>query len=278
MEIRWSDAVPPPTEHRTEDDGAREPARYNAVYPEKPSLKGAAMFDIGLIRVLTSSDETLLNAHGALLEKAYPGLRVESRCIPDQPEGIHSPAMEAHAVPKIVELARTAFAHKDMIMVSCAEDPGVPQVRAALPGVPVIGAGEAAAALALKHSERIGIVGITDEAPKAYIRMFGAPLYDAQGERNADASDAGPCTLVANLRPHGVHSTLDLMDDEGRAACLASARALRDKGAGVIALGCTGMATIGIASAMEQASGLPVVDPVLAMGAFACFETAKRRL
>ena len=68
------------------------------------------------------------------------------------------------------------------------------------------------------------------------------------------------------------------MNDEGRAACLASARALRDKGAGVIALGCTGMATIGIASAMEQASGLPVIDPVLAMGAFACFEAAKKRL
>lgn len=237
------------------------------------------MFDIGLIRVLTTTDEALLNAHGVLLEKAYPGLRVESRCIPDQPEGIHSPAMEARAAPKIVELARTAFARKDMIMVSCAEDPGVPQIRAALPGMPVIGAGEAAAALALKHSGRVGVVGITDEAPKAYIRMFGAPLYDAQGKRDVDASDAaGPCSLVANLRPDGVYSTLDLMNDEGRAACLASARTLRDKGAGVIALGCTGMATIGIASAMEQASGLPVIDPVLAMGAFACFEAAKKRL
>lgn len=236
------------------------------------------MFDIGLIRVLTTTDEALLNAHGVLLEKAYPGLRVESRCIPDQPEGIHSPAMEARAAPKIVELARTAFARKDMIMVSCAEDPGVPQIRAALPGMAVVGAGEAAAALAIRHSGQVGVVGITDTAPKAYIRMLGMPVYDARGERESDAVESRPCTLVANLRPQGVHSTLDLMSDEGRAACLSSARRLREMGAGAIALGCTGMATIGIAREMEQASGLPVIDPVLAMGALACFEAAKQRI
>lgn len=239
------------------------------------------MLEIGLIRVLTTSDRKLLNAHGSLLEAAYPGLRVESLCIPDQPEGIHSAEMEARAVPKIVELARTAFAHKDVIMVSCAEDPAAPEIRAALPGMPVVGAGEAAVALALKHSTRIGVVGITDTAPKAYLRTLGEPEYDEHGEPCASKTAAeckAPVRLVANLRPEGVHSTLDLLTDEGRAACLQSARRLRDMGAGAIALGCTGMATIGIAREMERTSGLPVIDPVLAMGAFACFEAAKRRI
>lgn len=238
------------------------------------------MLEIGLIRVLTTDDRELLNAHGALLEAAYPDLHVESLCIPDQPEGIHSAELESQAIPKIVELARNEFSHKDMILVSCAEDPAAPEIRAALPGMPVVGAGEAAMALALKHSTRIGVVGITDTAPKAYLRTLGEPEYDEHGEPRdtGEADRETPVRLVANLRPDGVHSTLDLLTDEGRAACLQSARRLRDMGAGAIALGCTGMATIGIAREMEQASGLPVIDPVLAMGAFACFEAARRRI
>lgn len=277
-------------------------------------------FKLGLIRVITC-DEPGLGAHGRLLEAAYPFLSVESRCIPGQPEGIHSHEMELAAVPKIVDLAREAFASKDAILVSCAEDPGAPEIRAALPHVPVIGAGEAACAMALKYGKRVGVLGITDVAPKAYLRMLGEPLFD--GEENpalrkgavdsegaldpgdnlprtedAHRASGGPIRiessvaepdsaaptyespmagcLVANVRPRGVHSTLDLQTPEGRTACIEGARLLRRLGSEVIALGCTGMATIGIARELEDATGLPVVDPVLAMGAFAAFEAAKK--
>ena len=46
-------------------------------------------YRVGLIRVLTTDDTQLMQMHGALIEQYFPMLQVESRCIPDQPEGIH---------------------------------------------------------------------------------------------------------------------------------------------------------------------------------------------
>jgi len=156
-----------------------------------------------------------------------------------------------------VELAKTFFRDKDMILISCADDPGVAEVRQTLPGMVVTGGGETTVAIATRYGDKIGLLGIMDYAPKAYRRMI-------------------PDKLVANLRPEGVYSTLDLMTSAGRESCLKSAVQLKEMGAEVIALGCTGLATIGIAAEIEEVTGLPVIDPVLAQGAFAAFEAAKR--
>ncbi len=215
-------------------------------------------FQVGLIRVLTSDDQNFIDMHGRVIMDHFPGIEVESRCIPDQWEGIHSHELEAIAVPKIVELAKS-FRDKDMILVSCADDPGVAEIRKALPGMPVTGGGETTAALASKYGEKIGILGITDYAPKAYVRM----LKDK---------------LVAVEKPEGVNSTLDLMTDEGKKNCVACAQKIKDMGAEVIALGCTGLTTIGVAKMLEEAVGIPVIDPVLAEGLFAYFEKERKSL
>lgn len=216
------------------------------------------MFNVGLIRVITLDDPEALCAHERVIESLYPGIAVESACIPDQPEGIHSPEQTAEAIPKIVELARTRFADKDMILVSCAEDPGVEEIRAALPGMPVTGGGECAVAAALRYGARVGVLGIVDYPPKAYQRLLGD-------------------RLVGNFRPEGVHCTLDLQTPEGHAAVLETARAMADASCEVIALGCTGLGTIGVASELERLTGLPVIDPVVAMGAFATLEAARQQ-
>ena len=213
-------------------------------------------FKIGLIRVLTTEDEELLNLHGKILMEKFPMLDVESRCIPEQYEGIHSHELERLAVPKIVELAKS-FQDKDMILVSCADDPGVAEIREAIPGMPVTGGGETTVALATKYGEKIAILGIVDYAPKAYNRMI-------------------PEKLIAIGKPDGVDSTLDLMTPEGKASCIKKALELKEMGAEVIALGCTGLATIGIARELEEITGLPVIDPVLAQGTFAMFEAVKK--
>ena len=98
-------------------------------------------FRVGVIRVLTSDDPEFVSMHGRFIEEHYPGIECVSKCIPDQWEGIHSHELERIAVPKIVETAKT-FEDVDMIIVSCADDPGVPEVREALPGIPVTGGGE----------------------------------------------------------------------------------------------------------------------------------------
>ena len=59
---------------------------------------------IGLIRVLTTEDTHLLNSHGRVVESRFRELKVESRCIDDQPTGIYDEETSAVAVPKIVAL------------------------------------------------------------------------------------------------------------------------------------------------------------------------------
>lgn len=144
-----------------------------------------------------------------------------------------------------------------MIIVSCADDPGVAEIRQALPGIPVTGGGETTVALALKYGEKIGVLGITDYAPQAYLRII-------------------PDKIILG-KPEGVDSTLDLMKPEGRENVIKMGLELKEQGAQVIALACTGLATIGIAEELEKATGLPVIDPVLAEGLFAYFESIRRR-
>lgn len=212
-------------------------------------------FKIGLIRVLTTEDQEVLQAHGKQIMEYFPTLEVETKCIPDQYEGIHSPELCQIAIPKIVETAKT-FHDVDMIIVSCADDPGVAEIREAIPGMPVTGGGETTVSLALKYGDKIGVLGITDYAPQAYVRMI-------------------PDKMILG-KPEGVNSTLDLMTPEGKQSVLAMGQQLKAQGAQVIALACTGLATIGVARDLEEATGLPVIDPVLAEGLFAYFESLRK--
>jgi allantoin racemase len=98
-------------------------------------------FKVGLIRVLTSDDQNFIDIHGKVIMEHYPVLDIESQCIADQPEGIHSKKTFDIAVPKIVTLAKEKFSEKDMILVSCADDPGVEEIRKILPDIPVTGGG-----------------------------------------------------------------------------------------------------------------------------------------
>ena len=65
-------------------------------------------YKVGLIRVLTTGDEELLQLHGKLIESYFPMFQVVSRCIPDQPEGIHDDETFAVGVPKVVNCGRKA--------------------------------------------------------------------------------------------------------------------------------------------------------------------------
>jgi Asp/Glu/hydantoin racemase len=212
------------------------------------------MVKIGLIRVVSFDDPAMAGLHGRLLEEHYPEFRVLSRCIPDQPKGIYDDPTEAQALPKIVELG-VRMEREDGIaalIISCAADPGVEELRGKL-RIPVIGAGSSAAALALAYSGQVATLGITEGTPERMRRALGL-------------------ALVGEARPEGVRTTLDLMNDEGRRNALAACRDLVSRsGAGVVALACTGFATIGLAAELEKESGVPVLDPVLAAGAVTRF-------
>jgi Asp/Glu/hydantoin racemase len=205
---------------------------------------------VGLIRVLTTKDENVLKAHGRLLEARFPEFQVESRCIDDQPEGIYDEKTSAIALPKIITLGEEMEREgMEALIVSCADDPGVGELRKIVK-IPVVGAGSSCASVALSCGGKIGTLGIRERAPRI--------MRDILGDH-----------LVAQTRPGGVKTTLDLMTREGRENALRAAQDLRSKGAEVIALACTGYATIGIAKDLETAAGIPVVEAVEAAGLFA---------
>ncbi len=213
---------------------------------------------VGLIRVMTTSDRRLLNAHGKLLNEAF-GFTVTSRCIPDQPSGVYDQASLESAAPKVVELAREMAGDADALIISCASDPGLAATRAAV-DIPVIGAGSAAAAAALTFGGRIGVLGLGSHVP--------GPIAESLGERMLliDGAFGQVATPDAFLMPAGIFEAL------------AAAHMLVDAGADVIVQASTGLSSIGMAGVLRRRLGVPVIDAVTAAGSMIVSAVVAREL
>lgn len=208
-------------------------------------------YTVGLIRVIKHSDPEKAGLHGRQIMRMFPNMMVETKCIPRQEKGIYDPASKEEAIPKIIDLAKT-FLGIDALIISCAEDPAVEQLQRLLP-IPVIGAGSSTAIMARRFGQRAGVLGITDDVPLPYSKVFGNGLIHLG-------------------RPVGVHNTLELITSAGTHAVESLALQLKEAGACSIALACTGISTIGIAKRLAERTGLPVVDPVVAEGFMAYYE------
>lgn len=203
---------------------------------------------LGIIRVLTHDDTHFVEEHGRLIQQEY-GIASISRCIADQRSGIFDAASEALAVPKIIALGKALEAQGcTVLFLSCAADPGLAALRAAVT-VPVVAAGSASASIAAMLKRPVAVMGIGEQAP--------APFRELLGEN------------VRYARPEGVTKTTDLLTPEGRASALECARKLYQEGAEVIAFSCTGFSTIALADAIRAKLGKMAVDAVSAAGLFA---------
>jgi allantoin racemase len=210
---------------------------------------------VGVIRVLTTDDPELLAAHGRLIERRF-GLTTRTMCIPDQPTGIYDDESERRAIPKIIHVARKLVAEgASAILVSCAADPAVSELRGELK-VPVIGAGSSVAAVAVGLADRIGVLNLNETAP--------GPVRRILGDR-----------FVGEDSPEGVRNSPDLLTDWGREAALRAAERLVAAGAGVLVLACTGYATIGMADELSRRMGVLAVDPVVAAGLMASYTLSR---
>lgn len=208
-------------------------------------------YKAGLIRVITIPNAEVAGIHGRLIMEKFPNMTVETKCIPGYPEGLYSIELKNAAIPQIVEVAQS-FKDIDVLIVSCAEDPAVPEIKNAV-DIPVIGAGSSVAAIARRFGSKVGVLGITDHVPQPYLEILGKDLIDLG-------------------RPEGVVTTLDLMKESGVKAVEKLAMMLKNAGAGAIALACTGMSTAGVAKSLAKKTGLPVIDPVTAEGLMAYYE------
>ena len=207
--------------------------------------------NIGLIRVLTLTDQNKIDRHGSIIENAFPGLTVTSGCIRNQPQGLHDKASEEAAKPKIISLAKELAKGVDAIIVSCAADPAVAELKGML-NIPVLGAGESLAAVSRVVGDCAGVLTITDDVP--------SPVSTGL---------QGRCLAWAKVA--GVKTTLDLEGEGIVARAVDAANDLKNRGSDVIALACTGFSTIGVASMIGREVGIPVIDPVLAVGSMAYF-------
>ncbi len=200
---------------------------------------------VGLIRVLSQRDPQQVERHGHLLEETFPSLKVISRAIEGFPHGIYDHRTEEKAIPEIVRVAEALVGQVDAIAVSCVADPGLDELRRRF-SLPVVGAGSSLGWASRSLGRKVGVLTITEGLPR-------------------------PLEAALRAHPHlwkhveGVGNTTDL---EGAGeGIVRAAGALVDQGCDVIALGCTGFSTLGIARLLWKKLGIPVLDPVITMGA-----------
>ncbi len=204
---------------------------------------------IGVIRVLTTDQDEVLEQHGKVITESFHVPTV-TKCIPDQPLGIFNEETEAVAIPKIVDLGKQMEKEGcTVLVISCAADPAIEELRKEV-SIPVIGAGSAAALTALAIGEPVGVLGITETTPEAIKQHLGN-------------------LLVGNRRPEGVSNTTDLMTPAGREKGKEAAKLLLEQGAKVILFACTGFSTIGLADLLRSEFNVPIIDAVEAEGMFA---------
>ncbi|WP_307851182.1 aspartate/glutamate racemase family protein [Nocardiopsis sp. MG754419] len=198
-----------------------------------------------MIRVLTTEDPVELDSHGRVVREEF-GVDTVSRCLPDQPHGVHDDATFARASAKVVELAARMEREDevDALIVSCAADPGLAAARSRV-RLPVIGAGEAAARRALELGSRVGVLDLTTRTPVSVTSVLGT-------------------ALVASLVPRGIRRTHDLRGEAGLRASVEAADDLVSRGADTLMFACTGMTTIGLAARLTDRVSVPVVDAVRA--------------
>lgn len=210
---------------------------------------------LGIIRVFTTPDKEAAAAHERLIAARF-GLAVTTLMIDDQPLGIYDDITHEQAVPKIVAAAKNAAAGGvTAVLISCAADPGIEECRQAV-SIPVIGAGAAAAGIALALGSRVGVLNLTAATPPAIADVLGVKLVDER-------------------QPQGVCNTTDLLTPAGLNAAIDAAKALARQ-ADVIVLACTGYSTIGLAGKLRTITAVPVVDAVEAGGAIACYYMRRR--
>lgn len=202
---------------------------------------------LGMIRVKTVSDPQELGAHAEILKRTFQ-IDAITRCIPDQPHGVHDDESEQSAIEKVIALAKDLVRERDIraLTISCTADPGIDLVRKAVP-VPVFGAGETSIHAALMTSSRIGVLGILDSpSPELAAALSGTmQAYEYSDNHRRASSLQGP----------------DALED-----LVAAASRLKERGSRSILLDCTGFSGLGLADALRARLGLPVVDPVETQG------------
>lgn len=141
-------------------------------------------------------------------------------------------------------------------VIACASDPGIEAARS-VTRRPVLGVFRSAVAAAVASAERFGVVAIVEASKARHLAALRAMGLEAR----LAAEVALNVTMDALLDPVAARSRLT----DAAQACVRA-------GAETVILGCTGMAHH--RRAVEDAAGVPVIDPCQAAAALAIFALA----
>jgi allantoin racemase len=180
-------------------------------------------------------------------QMASPGFTLEITCIRSGPETIEGSLEEVLASQSILqEVIAAENDLADAVIVDCALDPILSASREAV-GIPVVGAGQAAYALATTLGDRFSII---------------VPVKHLVPEYRRRVWEYGLSQRLASIRAMDVR-ILDLLGDPAVDACvLQGRRAIEEDGADVLVLGCTGMSPT--LPRLRERLEVPIVDPASA--------------
>jgi allantoin racemase len=186
-----------------------------------------------------------------------PGTTLEIQSIREGPETIEQDLDDLAAGPAILQEVRRAESEgADAVVVDCALDPALSGLREAVT-IPVIGAGQAAFALALVLGDSFSIISPLRSLAPAYRRRVREYGFDSR---------------LVSIRTIDF-PIMDLLSPEAAEAFVAAGRAaVAEDGADVLVLGCTGMSPV--IPALQARLPVPLVDPAAA--AIATAEMAVR--
>jgi allantoin racemase len=217
--------------------------------------------DSPVIRVINpnSNEAVTRGLEEALASLAFKGgPRIACSTLAEGPLGI-----ETQADADVVVLPLRRLVEKDnassAFVIACYSDPGLHSCRQ-VSSRPVFGIAECAVLTALARAERFGVIAISAGAIRRhlrYLRQMGL------GQR------------FAGERPLGM-SVAETASGEGTLVrMIAVGEKLRDDdGADAVIMGCAGMARH--RRALEEALGVPVIDPTQAAVAMAIGTVATR--
>lgn len=176
--------------------------------------------------------------------KGIPGLVLQCHTLADGPPGIATQQDADRAIVPLLSKIDALAPQAAGFVVACFSDPGLYSARERSTA-PVWGIGESGMLTACTRGQRIGVIAIAQTSIPRHHRYFGAMGLRERlaGEYALDLSvaDSGNPDLA-----------LQRMITVGK-------RLRDDDGANVLLLGCAGMAAL--RAPLEQATGLPVVDP-----------------
>jgi allantoin racemase len=200
-----------------------------------------------LIVINPNSSQTVTDGIDAAVDPLRSfGIPIRCLTLAEGPPGIES---QKQADLTIAPMLTLAAAQNDAAgyVIACFGDPGLHALRDQT-ALPVVGIQEASVMTALTLGHRFGVIAILAASIPRHLRSFGA---------------MGVLDRLAGDRALGL-GVADLADEDTcLGAMIATGRRLRDEdGATVLIMGCAGMARY--RDALEQATGLPVVEPTQA--------------